>query len=439
MVPIDKAANNIAFICKSFYIKRILDEVGISDLPSNTYKFCNIDVQNVIDDNIQICEKFGLQVEEGSKKLPIIYWMPKMHKNPSGTRFIVASSKCSTKPLSKTISYIFKLIFEQIQNFHLKSKFYTNTNYFWVVKNSFPVIEKLNKINNRKGAKCISTFDFSTLYTKIEHSSLINNLNEIIDFTFQGGMKKFIGIKGKHAFWSPNNSNTNFSKVDIKLAIKHLIRNCYFTVGNNVFIQTIGIPMGIDPAPFWANLYLYKFEYRFMKSFGSSDVTARKFHGCSRFIDDLVCLNDGNKFSNSFEEIYPSDLELKCEHSGNHATFLDLDIKIEDDKFVYKLYDKRDEFPFFVVRMPDRRSNIPSYIFYGTIRSEIIRIARSTLLLDDFVPRVGALFKRMINQGADKLKMLQQYTRACVNHSLSFDKFASSSDYIIERVFQEID
>ena len=113
-------------------------------------------------------------------------------------------------------------------------------------------------------------------------------------------MKKFIGIKGKHAFWSPNNSNTNFSKVDIKLAIKHLIRNCYFTVGNNVFIQTIGIPMGIDPAPFWANLYLYKFEYRFMKSFGSSDVTARKFHGSSRFIDDLVCLNDGNRSSNSF-------------------------------------------------------------------------------------------------------------------------------------------
>ena len=44
----------------------------------------------------------------------------------------------------------------------------------------------------------------------------------------------------------------------------------------------------------------------------------------------------------------------------------------------------------------------------------------------------------MINQGADKLKMLQQYTRAYVNHSISFDKFASGSDYIIERVFQEI-
>ena len=439
LVPIDKAANNIAFICKFYYIKRILDEVGVLDLPSNTYKFCNKEVQKVIDDNIQICDKFGLKVEEGLENLPTIYWMPKMHKNPSGARFIVASSKCSTKPLSKAISYIFKLIFEQIQNFHLKGKYYTNINYFWVVKNSFPIIEKLDKINNRKGAKCISTFDFSTLYTKIKHSSLIKELNEIIDLAFEGGKKKFIGINGKNAFWSSYKCNTTFSKVEIKLAMKHLISECYFTVGNSVFIQTVGIPMGIDPAPFWANLYLYKFEYRFMKTFRNSDMTSRKFHGCSRFIDDLACINDGNIFSDSFKKIYPSDLELKCEHSGNHATFLDLDIKIIGDKFVYKLYDKRDEFPFFIVRMPDRRSNIPSYIFYGTIRSEIIRLARSTLLLEDFVPRMGAFFKRMLNQGADRLKMLNQYTRAFRNHSPSFDKFASRSECIIGRVLQEIE
>ena len=132
-------------------------------------------------------------------------------------------------------------------------------------------------------------------------------------------------------------------------------------------------------------------------------------------------------------------MEIKCEHSWNRATFLDLDIKIYGDKFTYKLFDKRDEFPFFVVCMPDRRSNIPSYIFYGTIRSEIIRIARSTLLLEDFVPKIAALFKRMQSQGADRLKMLQQYDRACVNHSLSFDKFASRSDYIIRRVFHEME
>ena len=42
--------------------------------------------------------------------------------------------------------------------------------------------------------------------------------------------------------------------------------------------------------------------------------------------------------------------------------------------------------------MTYKDSNIPSYIFYETIMSEIVRIARSTLLLDDLL-RLGELFK----------------------------------------------
>ena len=436
LVPVDKAANNIAFICKAYYIRRILDEVGVLDLPSNTYKICNKNIDKVIADNIQICDKFGLKVEEGYDTLPIIYWMPKMHKNPSGARFIVASSKCSTKPLSKNISYIFKLIFDQVQNFHLKTKFYANINCFWVVKNSFPVIEKLDKINKRKGAKCVSTYDFSTLYTKIKHSSLIDKLNEIVDFAFLGGNRESICIRNKEAFWSSYSNNT-FTKENIKLAIKHLIMECYFTVGNDVFIQTIGIPMGIDPAPFWANLYLYKFEYQFMKNLITSDnIRSRKFHGCFRFIDDLISLNDGDEFKKSINEIYPDELELKCEHDGKdgHATFLELDIQISDEMFVYKLFDKRDEFPFSVVRMPDNCSNIPSYIFYGTILSEIIRIARSTLHLDDLIPRLGTFFKRMLNQGADRQKILHQCKKALKKHTQSFEKITSRFEHIIEKI-----
>ena len=42
--------------------------------------------------------------------------------------------------------------------------------------------------------------------------------------------------------------------------MKHLIENCYFTVGQTVLRQAIGILMGIDPAPFLVNLYLYNYE-----------------------------------------------------------------------------------------------------------------------------------------------------------------------------------
>ena len=51
--------------------------------------------------------------------------------------------------------------------------------HIWVLQNVDPVIEILKKINKRKNAKSISTFDFSTLYTKIPHKDLIDKLSKM--------------------------------------------------------------------------------------------------------------------------------------------------------------------------------------------------------------------------------------------------------------------
>ena len=67
--------------------------------------------------------------------------------------------------------------------------------------------------------------------------------------------------------------------------------------------------MGIDPAPFWANLDLAWYESSFVsKAINSNPVTALKLNGCSRFIDDIVCLNDGFEFEKYRSGIYPKDL-----------------------------------------------------------------------------------------------------------------------------------
>ena len=135
--------------------------------------------------------------------------------------------------------------------------------------------------------------------------------------------------------------------------------------------------MGIDPAPFWANLFLSFYESNHMDQLIRTDIAqARKYHATYRFIDDLCTLNNNHQFENSHQMIYPPELELKVEHQGMHATFLELDINIIDNMFVCKLFDKRLK---NIVRMPYLDSNIPSFVFYGSFKSEILRIAKNTL------------------------------------------------------------
>ena len=174
--------------------------------------------------------------------------------------------------------------------------------------------------------------------------------------------------------------------------------NRFFTeknlIGNLMFKQDIGIPMVIEPASFWANLFLYFFYSKHIQNLISKKLTrAYKYHATC---DDLCIINDDDKFSKSFKRIYPGKLELKLERSRTHATFLDLDIKIEDGVFVYKLFDKRDKFLFYLVCMPHFQNNIPSSIFCGSIFSEFLCIARCTLKLEHFLPRASELHSRIL-------------------------------------------
>ena len=442
LVPVDKASKIVAIICKKFYVKRILKEVGILGPPSSTYNLVNRNPDEIITNNLELCNLYGLKTSEKHHSLLLMYWMPKMHYTPSKARFIVASSTCSNKPLSKIISTIFSKIFTQINNFHAKAHFHKNYNRFWVIQNSKPVIDRLSKLNKEKRAKEISTYDFSTLYTKLPHIDLVTVLYKLIEFVFNGGRKtadgnrKYITVQGSLCYFSRYKHGQNSYTINqVKRLTSHLITETFFMVGNCLFHQIIGIPMGIDPASFWANLYSYYYENLFMvRLIGTDKYRGFKFKNCFRFIDDECNLDDFSEFGFSFKEIYPDCLELKCEHKGSHATFLEIDITIEDGIFVYKLYDKRDNFPFEIVRMPDLSGNIPSHVFYGSIMSEILRIARATLRYNDFLPRVKKLFDRMLNQGANKINLMKQVTKVTNKHWNAFQSFDVTKDIILKNL-----
>ena len=183
--------------------------------------------------------------------------------------------------------------------------------------------------------------------------------------------------------------------------------------------------MGNDPAPFWANLYLYHYENVFITRLIRTDKCRDfKFKNCFRFIDDACNLNDGGEFERCYMEIYPDELKLKCEPKGDHATFLEIDIKIKDGIFVYKLFDKRDNLPFFIVRMPDLNGNITSHVFYGSFMSEILRIARASLLYEDFLVKFKELIRRILNQGASSPVLMKQINKVVSNHPEAFQSFS---------------
>ena len=78
----------------------------------------------------------------------------------------------------------------------------------------------------------------------------------------------------------------------------------------------------------------------------SYKIKARQFHSTKRFI------NGGGEFGRSIFDIFLKELEVKVEKHGDHATFLNLDITNKEGTLIYKLFDKRDSFPFLTVRMP---------------------------------------------------------------------------------------
>ena len=163
-VLIDKATGNIALVCKRFYATVITRELGLNNNSStDTYSNAGgLSANDITDKNIRDLKiKFGIDnIPIENHRLPNMYWMPKMHKNSIKARFIIASPKFSIKPLARTITSMFRLFFRQIQTYNDTCRFFTGVSTFWVVQNSKPVIDAMNRLNKRRKATSVSTFDF---------------------------------------------------------------------------------------------------------------------------------------------------------------------------------------------------------------------------------------------------------------------------------------
>ncbi len=217
-----------------------------------------------------------------------------------------------------------------------------------------------------------------------------------------------------------------------------LLDNIYVTFGDQVFRQVIGIPMGTDCAPFLANLFLYSYEYKWIdKQKKLNDWHVLKhFRSCSRYIDDLLVINNADQMNKYMSDIYPKELILVPDDTdGTSCPFLDLQVTITDSIISTSklIYDKRDAFQFPIVNFPTLTGNIPRKSSYGVFTGEVLRYARASSYFDDFKMRSLSLVSKLRKQAFVPRLLKQTWLKFCDSHILLVHKYGSRVMFLYEK------
>ena len=410
IVPVDKASNNFAIICRTLYIQVLKNELGIDETNvingNAVYQPVFIDRDTFYQQQEEANKQLGNDLKEENKHIPLLYWTSKQHKNPYKFRFIAGASHCTNKTISLEVALALRCIKTHFKNYCGVIRKNTGLNYFWSIDNSVEFLQKLSDLDT---ADSIETFDFSTLYTNLPLDNIYESLEKLLIkmFNISGSNSILVNANRRKSFWSQNCSRAGYTEYTIDRlldALKFVLYNTYVTFGDIIFKQIQGIPMGGNASPFIADLYLSWSEYCYMYKLGSSKSKhdlelAKLLSRNSRYIDDIAVINF-LRFGSIAKQIYHPSLILEDSDYGyRFDTFLDLLIRIHNKQFVIGIYHKVDDFDFEVINFPFPSSNIHSEIGYNTFYSQLVRFFRICNNIADFLARVDFIRRKLCTRG----------------------------------------
>ena len=98
--------------------------------------------------------------------------------------------------------------------------------------------------------------------------------------------------------------------------------------------------------------------------------------------------------------IYIKEPQLvKTKHSDNVASFLDLDLSIENGIIISKIYDTRDDFNFDIINFPNLEGYVSRATSFGVSVSQLIHFARSCSKVEEFNIRNLSITSNGFNSG----------------------------------------
>ena len=424
---VDKASNNFAFVCKKFYVQMLLKELGFNQelqpIGNITYSPEKTGYEDIILRHCQVlAERFHINLTNENKVLPKLFWIPKLHKNPFKFRFIAGARLCTTKPLSVIVNLGLKVIKDNFRVYCNAIRRNSGFSYFWSINSTLEFIHKINQVT----VHSLQVFDFSTLYTNIDQSKILEHLFAVFKLIFNGDRRKYLCVRFDSAFFASKKYSTCtcFDLELFKEAVSFVINEVFVSFGGLVFKQTKGIPMGGNCSPLLADLFLSHCEFMYMaslvknKKFG----LARLLSNTSRYIDDL-CIVNYKHFHLLLQDIYPED--LIAERSGSDDKSVDyLDVKINIGEVLRtSVFHKVDHFNFPVILLTFPESLIPAHLGYHVYAGQVLRYLRICSHVEDFVDKTRRTRDLMIQRGYNSTHLKFQMEKIVSKNSDQLLKF----------------
>ena len=124
-----------------------------------------------------------------------------------------------------------------------------------------------------------------------------------------------------------------------------------------------------------------------------------------------------------------SEMELKCTNiSRDKCNFLEITISIYRGKFIYRSYDKRNDFDFDVVNYPNLHGNIPKASSYGVYVSQLVRFVDININFNNFVNDVNKLTKTFIMQEFNSSILKLKYVQFSYKYIHKWGKYGNKVD-----------
>ena len=410
-VPVDKASNNVAIICKHYYVKSLHDELSLS----GHFTTINEDNANVVSRCAESIINSQVDVSNSQLKLPHAYWTPKMHKNPPGKRYITSCRNTVISNLSNVVGLCLSRLINTDKNISKYLHKFKNYNNFFIIDNRNDIIDYMKRSNALgHNSKSVKTYDFKTLYTSIPLDKLKDVLNIYIKKVFKDKGKRYIIVCGKSCYFSNrrDNNKITFTANGLIEQVNYIIENAYVEFNGQIYRQIVGIPMGTNCGPYLANIFLHHYEQNFIKRMveGEQWDLLQKLAALFRYQDDCLIFEDNGEFGGVLVDIYPAEMEIENTNlSVNTSTYLDLYISVHRGKYSYRVFDKRKEFNFKVINYPFLPSNNPKYATYGVFTSQLIRLCQVNSNIHSLKKSFKELCSQFIKQGFNKSKLINRY------------------------------